>query len=206
MTLESYQSDPCGLSSIPFWKAKCISVPDSIKIVHNADFDQSMLKHYFDQPYFRLKHSLHELPSFELPDHFNICSASVIEYVEHINSCYEDLHISVEELQSYCKRPVYCSELWLAIRDERTGMIVATGIGELDYEIGEGVLEWIQVSNACRGLGIGKYMVQELLRRMKGRAEFVTVSGQCSNPSNPEALYRTCGFTGDDIWHILTEK
>ena len=96
--------------------------------------------------------------------------------------------------------------MWLAVKDDRTGRIAASGIGELDSEIGEGVLEWIQVSGYCRGLGIGSCVVQELLLRMKRRAKFATVSGQCNNSTNPEALYRKSGFVGNDIWHILSER
>jgi len=41
---------------------------------------------------------------------------------------------------------------------------------------------------------------------MIGKANFVTVSGEVDNSTNPEALYRKCGFIGDDIWHIMTKK
>ena len=83
---------------------------------------------------------------------------------------------------------------------------MATGIAELDREIGEGVLEWIQVSKSHRGCGLGSYIVSQLLWRMKDKARFVTVSGQCYNPTNPEGLYRKCGFTGNDVWHILRKR
>ena len=92
------------------------------------------------------------------------------------------------------------------MRNDRTGELAATGIAELDREIGEGILEWIQVSEDCRGRGLGRYLVSELLWRMRGRALFATVSGQCNNPSQPERLYRGCGFTGDDVWHVLRKK
>ena len=71
---------------------------------------------------------------------------------------------------------------------------MATGIAELDREIGEGVLEWIQVSKDYRRRGLGSYLVLELLWRMRKAARFVTVSGECENADNPEGLYRKCGF------------
>ena len=89
------------MSSIPLWKTRVMFLPDSIKIVHDADFDESMLKHYIDEPYFRLKHTLQYLTSFALPDHFSFCSVSVAEYAAHINDCYENLHITSDELQMY---------------------------------------------------------------------------------------------------------
>lgn len=59
-----------------------------------------------------------------------------------------------------------------------------------DREIGEGILEWIQVSRDYRGCGLGRYIVSELLWRMKDTADFATASGQCHNPNNPKVLYR----------------
>jgi len=52
----------------------------------------------------------------------------------------------------------------------------------------------------------GTYIVSELLFRMKNSAKFATVSGKCNDSSCPEMLYRKCGFTGSDIWHILRLK
>ena len=41
---------------------------------------------------------------------------------------------------------------------------------------------------------------------MKEKADFVTVSGECDNPTNPETLYRKCGFNGNDIWYVFREE
>lgn len=201
-----YLKNPCRTSSIPFWKTKEISVPDTMKIVHDMDFVESFLQNYHDEPYFRIIHTLHNLTNFTLPEAFSFCSASVEEFTDHINHCYNALHISSEELHRYTMHSVYCPDLWVTIRDNRSGIIVASGIGELDSDLGEGMLEWIQVSEDYRSNGLGSCIVLELLRRMKGKVNFVTVSGSCNNPTNPEALYRKCGFVGNDIWHILEKR
>ena len=39
-----------------------------------------------------------------------------------------------------------------------------------------------------------------------GTARFATVSGRVDSESHPEALYRKCGFEGQDIWHVLRES
>ena len=65
------------------------------------------------------------------------------------------------------------------------------------------ILEWIQVLPQYRGKKIGQLIVTELLFRMKDVADFATVSGKVDNETNPEALYRKCGFVGNDLWHIL---
>lgn len=203
ITKEQYLADPCAAASIPYWKAKTISVPEGMLILHHTEYDAEKYSEYVDEPYFRLYHDLRELSVPLLPEGFSLCNATLEDFAVHINKCYNGIGVSVEELRRYPERPVYHPALWLAIRDDRTGELVATGIAELDGEIGEGILEWIQVSNEYRECGLGSFVVSELLWRMKDTAQFATASGQCGNPTNPEALYRKCGFKGNDVWHIL---
>ena len=206
LTKEQYLADPCKAASIPHWKAQSITILDGMKILHQDEYDDGENQRFVDEPYFRLIHNLKSLAEPVLPQGYSLCTATLSEYAAHISSCYEGIGITEEELRSYTARPVYDTALWLAVKDDQTGNIVATGIAELDREIGEGVLEWIQVSQVHRGKGLGRYIVSELLWRMKGKAGFATVSGQCNNASNPEKLYRKCGFTGNDVWHILRKK
>jgi len=205
MNKAQYLAEPCGAASIPYWKAKQICVPDGMRIVHQRDYTPEMLESCTDAPYFRLYHGLERLSEPMLPTGVALCGASVEEFAAHINECYGG-GVTVEEVQGYRTRAVYDPTLWLALRDYETGHIVATGLAELDREIGEGILEWIQVSASQRGRGLGKYIVQELLWRLRGKARFVTVSGQCNNPTNPEALYRSCGFRGNDVWHVMRRR
>ncbi len=206
MTKEQYLTDPCKAASIPYWKAVSLTVPDDMLILHGDSFEKAKYSQYIDEPYFRLYHDLQNLVAPSLPDGFSLCDAAPEDYAEHINMCYDNLTLSGAALQDYTTRPVYHKNLWLAVKNNQTGTIAATGIAELDREIGEGVLEWIQVSKESRGRGLGSYIVLELLWRMKNIAQFATVSGQCNNPTNPEKLYRKCGFTGTDVWHILRKK
>ncbi len=177
-----------------------------MKIIHDSEFDTELLKRYQDEPYFRLQHPMLEVEPVSLPEGYSLQEASVPDFVEHINSCYDDIGITVPEMQRNMLREQYSSELWLAVKEDYRGKIVATGIAELDREIGEGVLEWIQVSKDYRRCGLGSYLVSELLWRMRKAAKFVTVSGKCNNPDYPEGLYRKCGFCGNDVWHILRER
>lgn len=204
ITKEEYLRNPCRAASIPYWKAVRVAVPENLRILHADDFRMEMLEQYADEPYFRLKHDLRAEPA-PVPEGYSLCQGTAAEFAAHIRECYGN-GMTAAEVRSFTEREVYCLELWLALRDEKNGKIVATGIAELDREIGEGMLEWIQVSAEYRGRGLGSYIVRELLWRMKDKAKFVTVSGQCNNPTNPEGLYRKCGFTGSDIWHILRKR
>lgn len=89
--------------------------------------------------------------------------------------------------------------------DKISASVVGCGIAELDKELHEGIIEWIQVLPVHRGKGIGQLIVNELLKRMSPKAKFATVSGKVNNETEPDLLYRKCGFAGDDIWHILTK-
>ena len=121
----------------------------------------------------------------------------------HIAFCYDKERASEDELFAYRQRPTYSPDLWLAILDETTGEIIASGIAEVDRDIREGVLEWIQVSPTYRRRGWGRIIVKELLYRMTGRADFATVSGKLNDPSDPRAVYESCGFGGEAVWHVL---
>ncbi|MGI6537217.1 MAG: GNAT family N-acetyltransferase [Caldicoprobacterales bacterium] len=76
-------------------------------------------------------------------------------------------------------------------------------MAELDKNVREGSLEWIRVIPEYRKRGLGQAIVNRLLLNMVGKADFVTVSGQVNNITNPEKLYRRCGFQGNDIWHVI---
>lgn len=206
MTLQQYLADPCGTLSIPYWKGKTVAVPPHMGIVHHRDFDADAWTGYADEPYFRLQHDLTAIPPAE---GIFRCRTAVQDdlplMAEIINRSYTDLSVTVPQLQGYRQTPAFAAELWI-IAVDAAGAPVGCGIADLDSEAREGVLEWIQVLPQHRGRGGGTAIVSELLRRMQGRADFATVSGRVNNLTNPEGLYRRCGFTGNDVWHILTAK
>ena len=194
VTLEEYLKDPCKASSLPFKKAKMFPPPEGISLVHGTPSD-----HFSGEGYFRLLHSMENITRPTLPEGFVLENVDVTLLKDHINSCYRDLSVTEEQLACYDK------VLTVVIVNETTGCIVASGIAELDAEVREGYLEWIQVSREYRRKGLGSFVVKELLWRMKDGADFVTVSGRPDDESNPEGLYRACGFTGDDVWYLVRE-
>lgn len=201
---EEYLKSPCRACSLPYHKWKNMTLPENMLILHNDDFDEHYLEQYADELYFRLKHDLRTADKPTLPNGFELCTAEFSEYAEHINRCYGDISVTEQEIRACTEHKTYSEDLWIAVKHNNT--VVATGIAELDKEIGEGILEWVQVSHEYRGKALGQFIVKELLYRMKGKANFVTVSGQVNNKTNPEVLYRKCGFYGNDVWHILRRK
>lgn len=204
MDKETYLLDPCGASSLPFWKTNAVTIPDDLLILRADDprLPAAQLR-YEDTPYFKLIHPMTQIDHLPLPEGFRYICPDEKALSEHIAACYTDIGMTADELLAYKHHPGYSRDLWLAIVSEGTSEIVASGIAELDTDIREGILEWIQVSPACRRQGFGRLVVSELLHRLRGGADFVTVSGREDDPSAPRRLYERCGFRGGVVWHVL---
>lgn len=203
--LEAYKANPCGTLSIPYWKNKSIEIPQNMRIVHEKDFSKSEYREYKDEPYFRLFHPLEEIQTVECDDIAIVTAKQedILCFVDVINQSYTDLSVTYEQLMGYTQTEVYHPELWIMAVNKADSSVVGCGIADVDRELKEGILEWIQVIPAYRGKKIGQLIVNELLKRMSGIADFATVSGRVNNKTSPEILYRKCGFVGDDVWHVL---
>ena len=156
---------------------------------------------------FRLIHRHGPVAPTRLPDGFSYVDVDVAAETEAaanlINRCYDDLHPSAETVASWTAHPVFDPHLWIWVMERDTGLPVALGIAEIDASIAEGSLEWVQVLPEYRRQGIGKALVSELLSRLAQCARFTTVGGQLDDINNPQALYYSCGFEGQDVWWIL---
>ena len=205
MRITAYLQDPCGASSLPLWKTERVSVPENMAIIREDGFTPEDYRDYEDSPYFKLLYKMDAREKPILREGFRLAACDMVAFARHIRACY-GAGPSEEELSAYKIHPVYCADLWVAVAEENSGQIVASGIGELDTRIGEGILEWIQVSPKYRRLGLGSFVVKELLWRLRDTAAFVTVSGRMENETNPFALYRSCGFSNSVVWHVLTKK
>ena len=206
---DKYIKDPCGTLSIPYYKASRVEVPPHISIIHNKDLTPNDLIGYSDDVYFRLYHSLKDIPKKPDIGDLDLLDATdddTEDMVNIINASYPDIRVTRQQLESIKLMDVYRSELWIKITDN-CGNCVACAIGELDSEFNELSIEWVQVLPQYRRKRLGKALVTELLRRGKAiGAEFATVAGRINSPSQPIYLYRACGFDGDDIWHVLTKS
>ena len=201
MTREEYLRDPCAASSLPWSKARRTAVPEGVLLIHDTDPAPRRIGGYRDEPYFRLLHGLREIPAAHLPEGFAPGSLTAEEAAAHIRLCYGDPDFRAEDLRAGLADG---ETIWLAAHGA-DGAVAASGVAVIDPEMREGALEWIQVSPGARRRGLGRWIVCALLRAMRGRADFATVSGRILAADRPERLYRACGFTGADVWHVCTK-
>jgi len=203
MNLKEYLGNPCRKLSIPYWKNKQIDLPKNIIALHKDEFLKSNIKFKKVDRFFRIIHKLNNKPflSNQVTDTINIKS-DMEQLINLINICYEKEKIIVEstDINQWMNRKTYREDLWIKIVVE--GKLIASGIAEIDSEANEGILEWIQVDPLFQRKGYGKIIVKELIYRLSETVDFITVSGRIENKSNPQKLYKSCGFEGDDIWYI----
>ena len=213
--LEAFNEDGLHL----FWNRTGKVDPSFYRIMKES---KSMILHdeYFQQvknegwtettPYFRVMHDTEAIMPYSLNEPYQIVESKGAEEVEEIadfiGRCYDHLHPSAETVLKWTRHRVYDKKLWIWIMDNDKKTPAALGIAECDTSIPEGSLEWIQVLPEYRDQGLGKTLVLELLNRLKGRVAFATVSGEVDNTTNPERLYRKCGFYGNDVWWVLRKE
>lgn len=201
VSIEQYLKNPCGCLPNAYWKSREYPVPEHMRILHERDYDGSP----YAQKYFRLLHDLKEIETV-VSDDYEVQNVNIDgqkELVARILSVCYNTEYSIEFVDGLTRISVFDKELWVLVVEKSTRQPAALGIADYDAMLKEGSLEWIQVLPGMRGLGLGKMVVNELLSRLATKATFVTVSGQVDNATNPERLYRKCGFTGDDIWYVI---
>ena len=207
---EKLQQTPLNLTNlgVAYYERASLKIPANMRIIHQKGYKENILQSDTDRVYFRLFHSLNEIIPVELAGirMETVGVDEVTEVVSISNACYKDLQVTLEQMIEYTQTPVYHPDLWIFAVDAASGQRAGCGIADFDSETGELILEWIQVLPDYCKKGIGTMIVNELLCRKPAGARFATVSGRAGDRSNPEGLYRKCGFPGQDYWHVLTCK
>ncbi len=180
----------------------------NITLVHHSQFNNNIKEQFPNQKsYFKLLHNNKDIIDISIPEDYYIRDVDINTEIQMVSdlicSCYDDIKPNVDEVLKWTKHPVFHNNLWIWIIEKKIEKPVALGIAELDMNIKEGALEWIQVLPSYHGNKLGKVLVIELLKRLEPYADFTIVSGEVDNITNPERLYRSCGFVGDDTWHIM---
>ena len=202
--LDIYLNNPSEASSLPYWKSLIVTIPNNMRIVKDDEYNKKDYKEYNDTLYFKLTHRLDTIDKPILKDGFRVVKKDIYAFTNHINECYGE-SVTPNEVYLYTKRKTYDKDMWIVVVNDKNE-VVASIIGEVDKKIKEGIIEWVEVSKEYRKQGLGTYLVNELLTRMKDKVNFVTVSGKLNSDSNPIRLYEKCGFINKVIYHVLKTK
>lgn len=209
ITKEQYMINPCGALAIPYHKYISMPINNNISVVHDLDYNKKVHTSSNHQRFFRMIHNMVNIPNIEL-NGFSFVIVDIRKdidvVVKIINKSYIDIKVSKDEILDLTKTKVFQNDLWIFVKDEKNNTYVGLGIAEYDHNCKELILEWIQVIPSYRNRGLGKSLVLKLLKTAKNETLFTTVSGDYNNITNPESLYRKCGFTGNDLWHVLFDK
>ncbi len=184
------------IAEVPFALVHSVALPI---------FEDRQFSH--QKAFFRIIHE-GDPPDYICPPGFVYWDAHPQKQVQviaqFVRTCYQNMNVDESIVQRWMRHPVFEPNLWVWIMDEAENQPAALGIAELDRRVPEASLEWIQVLPGYRRRGLGKAIIAELLRRVSGEVAFTTVAGKVNNPTRPDRLYRRCGFSGRDLWWLLT--
>ncbi len=88
--------------------------------------------------------------------------------------------------------------LWFFVRDKSDGALAAVSISAHSPAVRETDLDWIFVRPDRQGMGVGRFLMGETIRRCAEKSDIIRVGGT-------EGFYRHCGFFNDVRWVWATK-
>ena len=154
MDVKEYLQNPCGTLSIPYWKAKTLAIPDSMRIIHCSNWNGQYGNF---QRFFRIKHDLNDLSPIDYDYDTLSIDYQATQLCEMINESYkhENIVVSEQDILQWKQHKTFREELCVYINADN-GKMAASGIAEFDEVCREGIIEWVQVLPEYRGRGLGK--------------------------------------------------
>jgi GNAT superfamily N-acetyltransferase len=89
--------------------------------------------------------------------------------------------------------PSFDPSLWFFIRDTTNQKLISIGISTFHKEVKETDLDWIFVLPAYQGKGVGRFLIDEIIRRSAYRSSVIRVGGV-------DEFYKKCGFFEKECW------
>ena len=226
----SYQVDAAGVSRLEAWDDESVYIlwrraerRPSLLVRRRLAFVQVAMMHqdFLDpdtvagfttrRPYFRLTHRPGDpLEAATLPAGLRFAPVNPLHEAEAAAALIARCAGEDEEppdaaaIRAWADAPTYSPDLWLWLVDEASGERVGLGIGDFDAALAEAALPPVRLLPGYPEEA-GRALVVELLRRTDARAPFTTLSAPLPFPERltPGAFYKTCGFSGDDVWWLL---
>lgn len=182
---------------------------NSLRLIlcHYSQLFNFDMHRYHVERYFRLVHHHEHIDQYDSMDTYYFRRVDyeheILLVLNLIKQCYSDIMLTEEDVLNWTNNSVYDEDLWIWVVDSKNSLPVGLVIAEYDKHIQEGSIEWLQVLPEYRNRGLAKALVSEVLKRLKQKARFTSVSGNIDSISNPYKVYKKCGFEGENIWYVL---
>ena len=139
MDVKEYLQNPCGTLSIPYWKAKTLVIPDSMRIIHCSNWNGQYGNF---QRFFRIKHDLNDLSPIDYDYDTLSIDYQATQLCEMINESYkhENIVVSEQDIPQWKQHKTFREELCVYINADN-GKMAASGIAEFDEVCREGTAE-----------------------------------------------------------------
>lgn len=130
MDVKEYLQNPCGTLSVPYWKAKTLAIPDSMRIIHCSNWNGQYGNF---QRFFRIKHDLNDLPPIDYDYDTLSIDYQATQLCEMINESYnhENIVVSEQDILQWKQHKTFREELCVYINVDN-GKMAASGIAEFD--------------------------------------------------------------------------
>ncbi len=221
----SFTTDSTGINRLEAWTDDHLFIywrrdgrQPSLLINRRLNYQRQALIHqdFLDPPtvagfqhwtsQYRLLFRDQPMPEPLLPDGFQFANvvnspAEIAAITDHLAQGSPE---SLAHVEDWINSPRFTADLWVWVIDETTQQPVGLALGEFDTRINEAAIEWVQVLPDYQRRGLGKALTFEVLRRIGERAVFTSVAGVVEDRDNPGAFFRRCGFSGNDVWWLLS--
>ncbi|MCL2517998.1 MAG: GNAT family N-acetyltransferase [Oscillospiraceae bacterium] len=175
----------------------CISLPaalyDSIKdrlIGFNAQYEWSLRYDFSYIP--KTQSSLYEAIDFDFSNeqHYQLAASMI----NNGNDDY-DWSYNGSNIKKMTKYSVFDPTLWFFVKDKGTQDLAAVVISAFDKEMRQTNIDWVAVFSAYQGKGVGRFMIEETIRRCKDKSDTIVLGA-----GSEEDFYRKCGFVNHEEW------
>ena len=114
MDVKEYLQNPCGTLSIPYWKAKTLAIPDSMRIIHCSNWNGQYGNF---QRFFRIKHDLNDLSPIDYDYDTLSIDYQATQLCEMINESYkhENIVVSEQDILQWKQHKTFREELCVYI-------------------------------------------------------------------------------------------
>ena len=189
-------------------------------VLKDEKYNEVVYRDFIDTKYIKSIHYLQSIKMIPLNEHYFIHSVGFDELgkvVEIFNSCYEDVKVTLEEINKHWNGEDVDRDYWCFLYSKKDFILhketkikdyQPIGLCIVDYnkEIGEASLFCLGIKPQYRGKGLGLSLLKEVMLRASSTAKFMVTSYPVKNDFGLDNFFKQAGFTDETLWHYLKKN